>query len=603
MRDYASLSSKLLSDLGLISENEGFYRVDSSPHYAARVSLATSFVKKLCPDGNTEVADLRALEKFKALNGRFLSTPFEFVADNEAESCFYDYFVDHLNKAVGEVFSENESGGLVVDTFDLEKVALGMGVGPGANQGADSSCMVNKLFESPMTYTNPELISLYRGAASLTGLWAEAEMSRFHRFGFEQVRGGKIFFAAKNAEISRTCCTEPLLNMIIQKSVGSFLEARLGSYFGISLSDQPDLNREMARIGSSDGSFCTIDLASASDCIGLGLLTKVLRNSPLKRAIMLSRCERAVYPDGTESELGMVSTMGNGFTFPLMTMIFAAAVRATYDLMDVPSWLQDGTKNFGVFGDDICAVSSTSGFLIRMITKLGFIVNVNKSFTVGPFRESCGYDYFMGVNIRGVYLVSAETHQQVCSAINRLNRWSAVHGISLSATISLLYDWISEDKILLIPRCEGDDAGIHVPFKATRPKVDDAYWFKYRMFTRRLKRLAMEELSTEDGGVNSLGQGVGFLSGHLRRRDVLLNEKRTTWWSSDHLAQVTLREPPLTVPRYKVTNKSTPFWDYHPDDTKYPGTNPDGARLMCICPFGAYSFSSWEATVAAALPF
>jgi hypothetical protein len=566
---------------------------------AYRLALASSFYKKLAPGGNSQAADAAALEKFRAVNVSLPVDSFRFEAASEVESAFWDYFADHFNQVVGP----RED----VENFDLDYVREHMNVGPGAAQKADSRTLVTKLFESAVSYTDDHLIRLYRGALVETGLWADAEMHRFERFGFTRVRGGKLFFAPKNAEISRTCCTEPNLNMLFQKAIGSFLEMRLAHFFGIRLDTEPTHNQELARLGSVDGSFGTIDLASASDSIGLQMMHSLMRPGALKALMMLSRCERAVLPDGEESELRMISTMGNGFTFPLQTVIFACAVRSVYDLMGLP--MRDpisGARLFGVFGDDIVIVRSAFEFTTRMLAKLGFVVNVGKSFNSGPFRESCGHDYYAGTNVRGVYVRSLEIPQQVYSLINRLNRWSARAGIELPQTLSLLLTWVRD---LRVPPSEPDDAGIHVPFKSCKPQVSNEYWFKYRCYVRRLQRFQVLE-ADDPQTINPYGTGVGFLSRSYRRPDLCVSTDDPTWsaWQTNGWAvSATLRDMIGARARYKIVTRKIPWWDYLPDPKMaewYPWEDP-GARdesfeaLEWRIPLTRDSYPAWQARVAA----
>ncbi len=568
MRDYASLRSTLLDDLGDGDQSDYHIFSDMDNRMAARTNLRSSFYKKLCPKGTNSRADEAALKKFIAVNGSLPEGTFEFLAESESESCFWDYFRNHLNTALAPHPS--------LDAFDLNFIREHMNVGPGAAQKADSSYMVSKLFESTISYVNPDLIRYYRAALAETGLWADAEMQRFSSYGFTKVRGGKIFFAAKNAEISRTCCTEANLEMLIQKAIGAFLLLRLKWYFGISLEDQAENNRELARKGSIDGSIGTIDLISASDCMSLSMLDGALHNTPLKGWLWRASSRQAVLPDGSEVDLRMISTMGNGFTFPLQTIIFASAVRAVYDLCGYPC--KDPKTDYGVFGDDICVRKDTYDFLSKMLNKLGFQVNGQKSFNTGPFRESCGHDYFNGVNIRGVYVKSLETPQQVYSCINRLVRWSAYHGILLPKTIALLRSWVRD---MRIPPSESDDAGIQVPFKLTKPRVSSTYAFLYRCYKRRVRRMRLAEPDAIEGVVSPFGLAVGFLSGVIRRRDYLLTSTDDSPWQHDWSASVTIRDRVGARSRYNVVKKSIFWWDYVPsqDRATYEDSDLRAAKL------------------------
>lgn len=587
MRDYAGLFKTLLQDLGLSPDQVGSpITSDMGPNLAARVALASSFYKKLCPTGNTKSADLAALEKFKAVNRRLLDVPADFEASNEAESCFYDYYRDNLRRSV------DPGGGR---DFDLDFIREHMDVGPGSAQKADSRWQIVKLFESTISYSNPHLIPIYRGALVETGVWADAEKHRFERFGFTQVEGGKIFFASKNAEISRTCCTEPSLEMIIQKAVGAFLEERTGKWFGIYLNTQPVLNAELARIGSIDGSVGTVDLVSASDSIGLKLIQRDFPDGRLKGLLLGSRCKYAILPDGSKVELQMVSTMGNGFTFPLQTLIFACAVRACYQVMGFPS--DPRNRDFGVFGDDIVVRHETYNFVCKMLQKLGFEVNVTKSFNTGPFRESCGEDWYHGHNIRGIYVVSLETPQLVYSCFNRLTRWSSQQGIPLRATLSLLKTWVRD---IRIPPSEADDAGLKVPFKLTRPKLTNTYWFKYRYYKRRIGRI--EIVDDDQAGASSKGASyihenplavaAGFLKGVYRRRDYVFETDGFDPWVKGWGVSVSLRDRIGARARYQIVSKSLPYWDYVIPKKHIP-IDDDMRRY----PLTGVSQRAWESTL------
>jgi len=593
MRDYDSIFALLLSDLGYTSSSDLTLTSDKSTEDHAKAALANSFYKKLCPEGNSAEADARALEKFRTLNASISTEPFEFIAENEAESCFWDYFRDEIELMTGQhVFGRS---------FGMEFIREHMGLGPGSNQKADATSMISKLFGGSLSYTDPELIRLYRGALGDAGAWAEAEMQRYQRFGFTRVDGVNLFFAPKNREISRTCGTEATLNMLIQKAIGAFLEQGLEERTGINLSDQPDLNRELARLGSdqweSHDSFSTIDLVSASDCISTTLFSKIIRNPVLRHAIMVSRGRYAILPGGEKVELNMVSTMGGGFTFPLQTVVFASVVRAAYGIMGIPLY-RDGIRNYGVFGDDIIVRRPAYEFVIRMLTKLGFQTNKEKSFSTGPFRESCGHDYSRGRNIRGVYVKSLETHPEVMSVINRLNRWSAWHGIRLPSVMSALYKMVPRFNV--VPPSESDDAGIHVPFELTRPKLTSSYWFKYRAMKRVTKRVKIEEIESEDP---DLGLACGFLSGVYRRRDFFLeltdDGVLSSPWEGSWEASVSLRDLIGARARYKVVTKSIPYWDYVPIPKNGIVTEMDGPWRLSS---KTESYGRWKAVVADSVP-
>lgn len=110
--------------------------------------------------------------------------------------------------------------------------------------------------------------------------------------------------------------------------------------------------------------------------------------------MLLDTC-RSPFGDlgGVEFEYEKFSSMGNGFTFELETVIFYALARAC-----------GGSKACThVFGDDIITESEVVPLLREVLDFCGFVVNEEKSFSSGSFRESCGHDYFDGVFVRPVF--------------------------------------------------------------------------------------------------------------------------------------------------------------------------------------------------------
>lgn len=589
MRDYALIRQTLEEELSLtetLTNPHGLFS-DCTSKGAAAFQLRSSFFKKLCPSGRLSDDQIEAAtKKFLATNDR-IGQLAPFQANDEAESCFFDYFCDHLNQCLGVFLLD---GGI-----DHQTLGKYMTTGPGAAQQADSRTWVTKVLQSVLTYTDPELIRTYRGALADSGSWAEAEMQRSQDFGFAKVSGGKMFFVGKNVDEARTCCTEPGLNMLIQQGIRGYLEDRLRQYFNIDVERQPAVNRRLARQGSIDGSYGTADLTSASDSNSLALFNRVVRPSLIKRLILQSRTEVLTTPGGDIVKLHMVSTMGNGFTFPLMTAILASACQAAVDLLDPGA-------EFSVFGDDIVLPVRAYEFATKMIEKLGYVVNRQKSFNSGPFRESCGHDYFQGHYVRGVYIKSLETPTNVYSAFNRLARWSAFHGIDVTRTLRLLRSLAPGN---LVPVEEADDAGFVVPFRLTKPKLDNRYWFKYRAWIKRRREMIV---LYRDDGHHDLTVLVGALHG------VYANTWRDLPESSEDLVgfdrtprelKAPLREPEDVPAKYKIAKRSLPNWNYVPPDSEpgyawLPGKDPKTLTKFDFDPLRAHQrelFHTWDGVV------
>jgi hypothetical protein len=143
-------------------------------------------------------------------------------------------------------------------------------------------------------------------------------------------------------------------------------------------------------------------------------------------------------------------------------MLFASIVVASYRVMGIkPMACSSQTSNFGVFGDDIIVRKDSYDFIVKALNMFGFLVNDDKSFNVGYFRESCGGDFYKGHDIRGVYMKNLDTSADVYSIINRLVRWSAQSGVYLYRTIRYLKGLVD---FLPIPVDAGDAEGIKVPY-------------------------------------------------------------------------------------------------------------------------------------------
>lgn len=176
---------------------------------------------------------------------------------------------------------------------------------------------------------------------------------------------------------------------------------------------------------------------------------------------------------GQPVELHMVSTMGNGYTFSLQTILFSAIVRAAFSVAGMATVNPRGNcwGNWGVNGDDIIVPAGlVTRLTVRCLQLLGFTTNTAKTFVEGPFRESCGGDYFEGRNLRGVYIKSLEKPQDIYAAINQLNLFSTRTGVSMPRAVQYL---ASKVKCRYVPCHEADDSGIRVPFSIVRKYVLD----------------------------------------------------------------------------------------------------------------------------------
>jgi len=207
-----------------------------------------------------------------------------------------------------------------------------------------------------------------------------------------EIHRGKLSFVPKSFKTDRSIVVEPSLNSMFQMGIGDYISDRL-RMAGVNLRDQT-LNQRMALEGSLTGALATLDLSSASDTIAYELIYELL---PIDWALWLSHFRSGkVMAEGVELKLQKFSSMGNGFTFPLESLIFYALAYA--------STSEDECEKVSVYGDDIIVPVAAYPLLTEVLRCVGFLVNASKSFCSGPFRESCGADYLKGINIRPSYI-------------------------------------------------------------------------------------------------------------------------------------------------------------------------------------------------------
>jgi hypothetical protein len=259
----------------------------------------------------------------------------------------------------------------------------------------------------------------------------------------------KIHMVPKTAKTHRSIAIEPLLNGYVQKGIDQYLRRRLKRYWSMDLADQ-SRNQLLAQLGSEGGSnpFATIDLASASDSISIEVVRELL---PPDWFLLLNATRSTHCQVGdTELRYEKFASMGNGFCFPLETLIFASIVHSVY--------AETGDRGYAVYGDDIIVRQSAALLVIERLHYLGFRVNVEKTFIHGPFRESCGADFFEGENIRPYYLDQAPlTWPAVYGLLNGLRR------IGASQTWTRVLAGVPPRRRLYRP-CEGPDTCITVDF-------------------------------------------------------------------------------------------------------------------------------------------
>jgi hypothetical protein len=255
------------------------------------------------------------------------------------------------------------------------------------------------------------------------------------------VPGNRVTTVPKNAKTDRVIAIEPDLNMYVQKGIGSVIRNRLRRV-GVDLNNQHQ-NQVLAREGSLTGTLATIDLKSASDTVSMRLVEMLLPDDWYS-ALKQCRSPRGTLPSGELITYHKVSSMGNGFTFELESLIFWAICKSVIDIF------RPDENRLSVYGDDIILSSSIYGTVSWILGFCGFTVNSKKSFANGPFRESCGKHFFNGDDVTPFYIRDdIKTCDRIFWFANSLRRWVRLPTYGLDGRLERCYR-LAVDKL---PAC------------------------------------------------------------------------------------------------------------------------------------------------------
>lgn len=275
----------------------------------------------------------------------------------------------------------------VLGRFAYRKVLGGSRMGPGSTYEIKRS--------APRGQKSLIPVSVTEHARHLAIAWLEHD---FHWLGLKSpsdgpftpvnclmvVNGARWTSVPKDAKTDRSISIEPTFNIFLQKGVGRYIRMRLKA-FGVDLDTQAR-NQEYAAKAYSEG-YATIDLSSASDTVALELVRLLLPPEWFDYLDKIrSRCVE--FKDGSKRYLQKFSSMGNGFTFELESLIF---------------WALSPSSTTVVFGDDIICRREDSYAYVEILEHCGFKVNLDKSYFQGDFFESCGKHYFKDVDVTPVY--------------------------------------------------------------------------------------------------------------------------------------------------------------------------------------------------------
>lgn len=298
----------------------------------------------------------------------------------------------------------------VLGSFSFDKVLSRTGMGPGSSFDVSRRSVPGNKYSLPISVTSACLSyarawleqDFHFAFSRDRGLMPVGSYSLLEN-NFRVVQGNRMSFVPKDSSTDRPISVEPTFNIFLQKGVGGYIRSRLKG-FGIDL-DLQSRNQDLARDAQARG-LATLDLSSASDSISSELVKLLL---PLDWYEYLDRIRSQKLLLNKEwLKVSKFSSMGNGFTFELETLLFWALA-------------PESTHTLSVYGDDIICSQDSAAEYIEILESLGFSINETKSFVSGRFFESCGKHYFDGIEVTPCYQKEEiSTPHSYVRAFNRL---------------------------------------------------------------------------------------------------------------------------------------------------------------------------------------
>lgn len=265
------------------------------------------------------------------------------------------------------------------------------------------------------------------------------------------VESNRIIFVYKNFKTKRTIACEPEANSAFQLAFDTYAKRRLARK-GQDLRRQ-ERNQHQAYLGSIDGTISTEDFKQASDTVAK-VAVSLLFDPDWYAYLNRIRCKQGyLAAQDVTVNYEKFSSMGNGSTFTIETLIFAACAHAV------------GSRGFQVYGDDVTIETEFSEPFRALTRFLGFTINVEKSYNSGYYRESCGKHYVRGEDVTPFFVRSLKWHSpNLCHLMNGLMcRISVANSRVFHYCKSLLHELRKDDvRLPIVAQVEDSCKGLHV---------------------------------------------------------------------------------------------------------------------------------------------
>lgn len=380
----------------------------------------------------TFAADYQIVSFWKKFQG------FDLGIDRE-QAAFEKWLAgEESNRIINQTFRDRWSGissfpHHVEEVLHLSRCKIRSMLGDFDRFEFSAACRFGPGADSATTGSNTSGYAKYRtsgeatpAAAAVLEEYFNNDRRRCYAHECKLVRSSRLSFVRKTALIDRAIEVGPRWNVFLQLGLGAQFEKALRSV-GLDIKVQADLNRKAAARAHTDG-LATIDIENASGTLCTNLVIDQLTGLEVGLdeeasfadwldLVLKLRVTHTEYK-GKVYRLEMIAGMGNGYTFPLETLIFYGLAWGAVKHLGLD------TKEVFVFGDDLIVPKEAAPLLLECLGNVGFKANVEKTFIEGNFYESCGHDYFKGKNVRPFFLKEeVSTHERAFALCNQVLSW------------------------------------------------------------------------------------------------------------------------------------------------------------------------------------
>jgi len=222
-----------------------------------------------------------------------------------------------------------------------------------------------------------------------------------------QERPVRVIPVPKTLKTPRLIAMEPTCMQYVQQGILRLFDEQgplCHTYWSLCQNVHQEPNQRSAKQGSSKNDLATLDLSEASDRVSYQHVRDLLYDHPLLTEFVdACRSRKADVPGYGVIRLAKFASMGSSLCFPFEAMVFAticlmgcAAARAVS--LD-PHFIKKMRGKVRVYGDDIIVPVDCAITVKSFLESFGYQVNSSKSFWTGKFRESCGKEYYDGVDV------------------------------------------------------------------------------------------------------------------------------------------------------------------------------------------------------------